>query len=281
MSAPLSPIQSGAAEVGIDPLPIDRARLPDDLAARVVRLPADDDVRRRFVAETTPHGPVAMRAHAVLRRFASDFDVNAWLGTYRVCLLGRASFDDFLAKTPRRSLLDIGAGSGAVTAELAPLFERVVVTETSRGAMRALGARWEAHAIDLATRALPRSERFSVVSLLHVLDRAPRPRSLLSAAVERMADDGRLLIACPLPVRAHVDAGGRTTDPDEWIEADGAFEDALVQLIASLVVPAGLEVERVARTTYLSQGDTRRRFVALDDALLLCRRPPTAVTRRS
>ncbi|MFO0686672.1 MAG: methyltransferase domain-containing protein [Sandaracinus sp.] len=268
------------AEVGIDPLPIDRSRLPDEIAGRVVRLPENDEVRARFVADTAPHGPLAMRAHGLLRRFASDFDVNAWLGTYRVCLLGRASFDAFLTKVPRRSLLDVGAGSGAVTAELAPLFERVVVTETSRGAMRALAARWEAHAVDLATERLPRDERFSVVSLLHVLDRAPRPRSLLAAAVERLAEDGRLLIACPLPVRAHVDRGGRTSDPDEWIEADGEFEPALAQLVRTLIEPAGLEVERVARTTYLSQGDTRRRFIALDDALLLCRRRKPASARR-
>lgn len=267
-------------EVGIDPLPIDRAQLPEELAARVVRLPETDEVRARFVAETAPHGPMAMRAHGLLRRFASDFDVNAWLGTYRVCLLGRASFDAFLAKVPRRSLLDVGAGSGAVTAELAPLFERVVVTETSRGAMRALASRWEAHELDLATERLPRAERFSVVALMHVLDRAPRPRSLLAAAVEHLAEDGRVLIACPLPVRAHVDRGGRTSDPDEWIEADGTFEEALVRLVRGLVEPCGLEVERVARTTYLSQGDTRRRFIALDDALLLCRRPKAAGARR-
>jgi SAM-dependent methyltransferase len=230
-------------------------------------------VRARFIAEVAPHGALAMRAHAVLRRFASDFDVNAWLGTYRVCLAGRASFEDFLAGVSRGSLLDVGAGSGAVTAELAPLFSRVVVTETSQGALRRLRAHYEAHALDLATERLPGDGRFSLVSLLHVLDRAPRPRSLLASARDRMEEGGRMLIACPLPIRAHVDrGGGATSDPDEWIEADGSFEDALVQLVEGLLVPAGLAVERIARTTYLSQGDARQPFYALDDALVLCRR---------
>lgn len=264
--------------IGIDPPELARERLPASLARTVVSLPPDA-VRARFLAEVVPHGPLVVRAHGVLRRFASDFDVNAWLGSYRVCLLGKASFERLLEGAPRDSLLDVGAGSGSVTAELAPLFSRVVVTETSRGAVRTLSRRYETHAIDLAEQPLPRGERFSVVTLLHVLDRAPRPRSLLAAARERVAEGGRLLVACPLPIRAHVDrGGGATSDPDEWIDAEGTFEEALVSLVDKLLVPAGLEVERIARTTYLSQGDTKQRFYALDDALLVCRVPPPART---
>jgi SAM-dependent methyltransferase len=261
--------------IGLDPVPIEASRLPPALADKIVRLPDPDPVRTRFLQQHAPHGAMAMRAHGLLRRFASDFDVNAWLGTYRVCLVGRDAFDTLLRGAPRQALLDVGAGSGAVTSELAPLFSHVVTTETSRGAARGLSRRWETHAIDLATQKLPRDPRFSVVALLHVLDRAPRPRSLLEAARDRLADGGRLLIACPLPIRAHVDRGGATSDPDEWIEADGEFEPALVRLVETLLVPAGLVVERLARTTYLSQGDARQPFYALDDALVVCRRQGT------
>jgi SAM-dependent methyltransferase len=255
----------------LDPPPIDRAKLPADLASYVSTLP-DDPVREAFVREVRPHGAVMIAAHRALRRFASDFDVHAWLGAYRVCLVGRRSFDALLAGSPRASLLDVGAGSGAVTAELAPRFGRVVVTETSRPAAKRLARTYETHAIDLATEPLPRDERFSVVSLLHVLDRAPRPRSLLGAAARLVDDDGRVLIACPLPIRAHVDRGGGTSDPDEWIAADGSFEEALVALARTIVEPAGLAIDRIARTSYLSQGDPSARFHVLDDALLVCHR---------
>jgi SAM-dependent methyltransferase len=253
-----------------DAPPIDRSKLPADLAACVIDLP-DDPVRDAFVRDVRPHGAGLVTVQRALRRFASDFDVNAWLGTYRVCLVGRSSFDALLGGAPRRSLLDVGAGSGAVTGELASLFARVVVTETSRAAAKQLARSYETHAIDLATEALPSVERFSVVSLLHVLDRASRPRSLLEAAVRRLDDGGRLLVACPLPIRAHVDRGGATSDPDEWIAADGTFEEALVALVRTVIEPAGLAVGRVARTTYLSQGDPSARLHVLDDALLVCR----------
>lgn len=249
---------------------IDRTALPPALASCVIDLP-EDEVRARFRSDVKPHGELAFLAHRTLRRVASDFDVNAWLGTYRVCLLGSASFDRLLEGSPRSSLLDVGAGSGEITRELAPLFESVVVTETARGVARRLARHYETHAIDLATTPLPGERRFSVVALLHVLDRAPYPRSLLAKAKELVAPEGRLLIACPLPLRPHVDRGGATADPEEWIEAEGPFEEALASLVRELVTPLGLTVERVARTTYLSQGDPRAARYELDDALLVCR----------
>jgi SAM-dependent methyltransferase len=250
---------------------IDEAALPAALARCVIEL-GEDAVRERFLREVAPHGPLAYAAHRALRHFASDFDVNAWLGTYRVCLLGQSSFDRLLEGAPRTSLLDVGAGSGEITRELAPLFGSVVVTEVARGMARRLARRFETHAIDLATEPLPGDRRFGVVSLLHVLDRASRPRSLLGVARDLLAPDGRMLIACPLPLRAHVDGGGTTADPDEWIEAEGTFEEALSALVRDLITGAGLEVERMARTTYLSQGDPRAPHYALDDALLVCRK---------
>jgi SAM-dependent methyltransferase len=250
--------------------PIEAEALPSPLRRAIVSLPADP-VRERFLSTTRPVAAGRRALHGVLRRFASDFDVNAWLGTYEVCLLGRGSFEVLLEGAPRGSLLDVGAGSGAITAELASLFSRVVVTETSRGMARRLAGRWETHAIDLSREPLPSEARFDVVSLLHVLDRAARPRTLLARAKERVAEGGRLLVACPLPFRPHVDLGGATSDPDEWVEADGTFEQALVRLVDTLFTPLGLEVERLARTTYLSQGDARAPFYALDDAILVCR----------
>jgi SAM-dependent methyltransferase len=255
---------------------IDPERLPPTLARTYSALPPDPD-RERWVATVgaRPHGALASSVHRALRRMASDYDVDGWLGTHPMFLAGTASWRALLgAEHVGGALLDVGAGRGDVTAALAPLFDEVVATETSAPMVRRLRARgYEAHRIDLAVEPLPGAPRaFRAVSLLNVLDRCARPRSLLAAAVARLAPGGALVIACPLPARPHVDVGGHTVDPDEPLLADGEhFEDALASLAARVIEPAGLEIVRWTRTLYLARGDRDAPRHALDDAIVIAR----------
>lgn len=252
------------------------ARLPSDLASAFLELPPDPE-RERWLATigATPHGALATALHRALRRVASDYDVDAWLGMHSMFLAGTATWRALLgAERVGGALLDVGAGRGDVTATLAPLFDAVVTTETSAPMIRRLRARgFEAHRIDLAERALAPERTFRAASLLHVLDRCARPRSLLDATVARTERGGLVIVACPLPARPHVDVGGHTVDPDEPLPIDGErFEDALASLTASLLAPAGLEVERWTRTTYLARGDRDAPLHALDDAIVIARK---------
>jgi hypothetical protein len=49
-----------------------------------------------------------------------------------------------------------------------------------------------------------------------------------------------------------------------------SWEAAANQLYEELLVPLGLEAERLTRIPYLSHGDDRRPLYVLDDALFLC-----------
>jgi SAM-dependent methyltransferase len=254
--------------------PVDRSALPRSLAERLVTLPPDPDTERWLAAHgARPHGAVATALHRLLRRFASDYDVDGWLGMHPMHLLGTASWEALLGGRPGGALLDVGAGDGGVTAFLAPLFDRVVALETSRPMVRRLRARGlEARAHDLSRAPLPGAPRFQAVALLHVLDRCARPRSLLDAALAHLEPGGALLVACPLPARPHVDVGGHTVDPDEPLGIEGErFEDALASLERALLAPRGLVVERWARTAYLARGDGGAPLFALDDAALVAR----------
>lgn len=210
-----------------------------------------------------------------MRRFASDFDTNAWLGTHSLHLVGRTSFARLLGLGAEMRLggrlLDVGAGTGEVTAELAPLFDETITTEVSRGMARCLDRRgFTCLRVDLAVDVPPGLGTFRVVSLLNVLDRAPRPATLLDRALEHVAPDGQLLVSTPLPLRPHVQGAGTTSEPDEWIagRAD-SFAHALEELVSRELVPRGLEVERWARTMYRSQGDTSAELYELDAAILV------------
>ena len=254
---------------------IDVTALPAALAARVVSLD-DAAARAAFLSRARPHGALASAARSVLGALVSDYDANAALGMYAMHVLGTDAWRALLTAggvaLPGARLLDVGAGDGGVTETLAPLFSRVETTETSRGMARRLRARgYACHVVDLAeetpTALVP---GFDVVSLLHVLDRCARPRTLLAAAKALCAREGRLVVAVPLPLSPHVHVAGGTVDPEERLpETEGSFERCLVALVVEVLHPAKLRVCAVARTEYLSQGDGGAAHYALDDALLV------------
>jgi SAM-dependent methyltransferase len=255
----------------------DRARLPASLAGAFVTL-APDDATRAFLARA-PHGRAATFARRVLGAVLSDYDANALLDFYPLHLLSTAQWRALLGPTARGALLDVGAGAGDVTAQLAPLFEAVTATETSRGMARRLRARgYACHALDLAESALPgdAAARFDVVALLNVLDRAPRPLTLLERARALVAPGGRLVVAVPLPLSPHVHVAGGTVDPEELLPMDDAteWEPAVASLVDRVFAPLALHVERLTRTPYLSRGDAETPRYALDDALFVLRADP-------
>jgi SAM-dependent methyltransferase len=233
---------------------------------RFVALAPDPELDR-FVRETRGHGPLREETRRVLRRFVSDFDADGILGTHRMALLGPSHWASLLGSRRGGRLLDVGAGRGDVTVFARPLFREIVTTETSAPMARVLRRRgFVCHELDLAER--PLDDRFDAVSLLNVLDRCDRPRSLLRHATASLIDGGRVLISVPLPVRAHVDRGSYTTDPDEPIGGDGeTWSEMLSDLIARTITP--LRVERIARAPYVSIGRTTD---ALDAALIVCAR---------
>jgi hypothetical protein len=109
-------------------------------------------------------------------------------------LLGFDQDDDDLP--PARRLLDIGAGTGGVTAQLAPLFADTVVTEASARCVGRLERRGftAVHCTDPTAEALgptapgEPSRPFDVVALFNVLDRCPAPLDLLRRARSHLGD---------------------------------------------------------------------------------------------
>ncbi|MCC6901434.1 MAG: methyltransferase domain-containing protein [Polyangiaceae bacterium] len=255
----------------------DRARLSSALAERFVELEPDDETRA-FVraAASGRHGRLLSWVHSTLGAFFSDFDVNGLLGTYPLFLLSRAEWATLLGPERRARLLDVGAGSGEITARLAPLADEVVTSETSRMMARRLRQRgFECRHADLADA--PPADRFDLVTCLNVLDRSDRPRSLLRNLAAALAPRGQLVVATPLPYRPFVYAGGTTRDPTERLPIDAdPWETAVTQLVERVLGPLGLEVVALCRAPYLSGGDPARELYVLDDAVVVCRRSDSA-----
>jgi len=255
------------------PYGCDRSALPEPLGQRFVEL-ACDQATVSFVRQALarPHGALRMAGYRLLRTLVSDYDAYGVLGMYPMHLLSEAQFRTLLEGSIGGRLLDVGAGSGRVTAQAAPLFDTVTVTETSRALTRSLRRRgYRLLECDLGLQPLPAGERFDVMLCLNVLDRCLRPRSLLRHLGAGLEPGGRLLVSVPLPLRPHVHIGRHTVDPDEPLPAAApSWEAGAVSVADEVLAAEGLEVLRLSRAPYLSWGDTERRLHQLDAALFVC-----------
>jgi SAM-dependent methyltransferase len=227
------------------------------------------------------HGAVRTWLHRQLRTLFSDFDVNAWLGMYPMTFLRTEEWRSLLGEGAKGRLLDVGAGSGDLTRALAPLFDSVVCTETSRGMtkkLRKMG--FETHAIDLATDELPTSGEFDAVTILHVLDRCDAPLTLLSRAISRVKVGGLVVVAIPLPYGPCVYRGARTDLPREFLMPTGLLDEDACARIERVLADHGATVRRVERVPYLCPGDTDVPHYMLDSFVFVAQRAAAPIGAR-
>ena len=240
-----------------------------------------DDAWRADVAGLTlgRHGRLRTYAQRLARLYLSDFDANALTGMYRMQLLPPSAWQQLLAGHGGGRLLDVGAGSGDVTAALSGCFAAVEATEVSRGMARRLTRRGVlCHALDLTEMPLPSTTPpYDAVSLLNVLDRCRRPRQLLRHCLQALAPGGVLIVALALPYRPFYFDGPATPEPRERLECDpgpqGTWEDGARRFIERDLLPLGLRLECFARAPYLSAGDSARELYELDDVLAVLSKP--------
>lgn len=270
----VSEARAYAEEVGLElRYAVKLERLSPTLQGRFVQLGPDESLADYFErARLERHGTFVTWLHRSLRGFLSDFDINGLLGTYPMHVLGTAQWEHLLGGRPGGRLLDVGAGSGDVTAQLGPLFDEVSVVETSRHMARRLSKRgYRCQAADLANSSVEGAP-YDVITLLNVLDRCDHPLSLLASLRAALKDGGRLVIALVLPYRPFVYDGGTSRHPTERLALIHAgFEGATNDLVDNVLLPLGLEIESVSRVPYLSGGDSERALYELDDVVLVCR----------
>ncbi|KNC85458.1 hypothetical protein SARC_02363 [Sphaeroforma arctica JP610] len=183
-----------------------------------------------------------------------------------------------------KSLLDIGAGDGAVTALLAPQFDHVTATEVSPVMVWRLG-RLGFENINTGTLNHPQLEgrTYDVVSLLNVLDRCHNPMKILHDIKKFLKPDtGRLLIAVVLPFKPIVEEGTSWITPKDSIPKEALrttpkccnngrnnWEEWIPWLINTYFTPAGFKVDRFTRTPYLCSGDSIQPFYVIQDAVFV------------
>ncbi|CAK9023281.1 unnamed protein product [Durusdinium trenchii] len=221
----------------------------------------------------------------ILRWYFSATDANALLGRGEMFVLSSDQAQRLLGAGTSGVLLDIGAGAGHTTSELAQLFDQVVATEVSGPMVTKLEARGFpvlqgsdlSGLQDLAALhgiALGEGGLVDCIALMNVLDRCDRPLSLLEEIRERLKPDGRLLLAVVLPFRPFVENGIFHLQPSEQLNLsrNAIFEYAMEEIWLSVLKPMGFHLQAVARVPYLCKGDLFANVYVLDDAIFVLSR---------
>lgn len=218
--------------------------------------------------EARRHGYVRGALHSFLRHFMSDFDVNGLLNMYPLHLLSVEQWTRLLSVGEGATLLDVGAGNGDLTAQLAPLFGRVDATEAASAMRRRLRKR------GFSVIDLPGQGRYDAVSCLHVLDRTAQPISLLRTLSRLVAPGGQLVVSVPLPLEPFYYEGPYVREPLESLGVTGkTWELATSQLVAVLdELLVGFKLRHLSKAPYLSGGDRSRAMYALEAAILVFER---------
>ena len=99
------------------------------------------------------------------------------------------------------------------------------------------------------------AEPFDVVSLLNVLDRCDKPKTLLREIRPLLRrPGGQLLVAVVLPFCPFVEDGSGQRPPAERLAVTSRrWEKAVNELVVNVFAPSGYDVVRLSRVPYYSQ----------------------------
>lgn len=196
---------------------------------------------------------------------------NGLIGRGRMFVYSTAQFKQLLdfepdQPYPLESLLDIGAGDGAVTERMAPLFSKVYATE-----MSAI-MQWRLSSSGFTVLDLEQwgDLKFDVISCLNVLDRCEKPLTLLKTIREHLnPHHGRLVIGLVLPFKPYCEYN-KDHHPNEFIRIEGRLpEEQINELVRTVFQPLGFHLRKFTRLPYLCEGDLEQSYYYLSDYIFV------------
>ena len=232
-----------------------------------------------------------------LMKFMSQTDALGYIGGGKMHVFSEKQVGELLNMTledqRKKTLLDVGAGEGGVTAKFVPYFEHTVVTEHSKAMVRRLERKKKftkvlqmSHIdVDVLRKeavsnniSLSDGKYFEAVALLNILDRCDAPISLMKQAKEVLDPvNGRLIVAVVLPFRPVVQDGRKKRSPVESVKLRKVkgWEKSVNAINEEIFKPLGFVIERVAKLPYLSEGNSRKSYYVLNDAIFVLRAQQT------
>jgi len=254
-----------------------------DIVSKLVVLDADADTQE-FIRTSVEKSDSLLTqtwhslAKSVMKWFYSQTDINGYLQRGSMFVFSKEQFNTLMLKADVAppegdrfgSLIDLGAGDGRPTMNMAHLFHRVYATEAS-WSMRSLLEKKNISVLEIEDWARGHKEdKYDAVSCLNLLDRCERPLTLIRQIKGALKPGGFLIVALVLPFRPYVEFGSNGDHkPVEKLPIQGkTFTDQIGPVI-QLFRTEGFELKAWSRVPYLCEGDSTRSVYSLDDAVFV------------
>ncbi|XP_012259153.2 protein-L-histidine N-pros-methyltransferase [Athalia rosae] len=212
-------------------------------------------------------------ARSALSWFLSRTSINGLLGRGSMHVFSSDQFEKLMRASKYsgewNSLVDLGAGDGATTSRIAPLFKKVYATEISPP------MRWTLNRLGFTVLDVEKWHEeagpFDVILCLNLLDRCDKPNTLLRRLKSTLSPGGRLVVALVLPFSPYVEVGERNDHkPSEYLPIKGnGLEGQIASLIDRVFGPLGLKCLAWSKLPYLCEGDLGQAFYFLDDVVFV------------
>ncbi len=220
-----------------------------------------------------PHSKWQLSLARLMSLVIPDYVVHGLLKLYPMHLISARQWLTLIGGL-KEKLLDIGAGQGFATREARTVFKQISTTETSSSMLKILSKHgFVVFKEDLGVSIPKDMEKYDVVSILNVLDRCDFPITMLRNAASLLKEDGLLIIAIALPIKAYVRAvkGARGQLQPLPTTLDLVWEKQMDYFNEQVLKVNDLEVVRWTRLPYIWKNGKPECFSYLDDAVMVCK----------
>ena len=163
------------------------------------------------------------------------------------------------------TMIDLGAGDGKVTQKLAPFFQQIFATETSKPMQKLLKSQ-NIHVLPIDTWM---NQTYDFIACLNLLDRCDKPLDLINDMKNSLNHKGLLLVALVLPFKPFVEAKENFEPTQRLNITSDQTVGQQVQSVVNIFQEFDFELVRWTRVPYLCEGDTVHSVYYLDDMLFL------------
>uniref|UniRef100_A0A1B6M475 Methyltransferase-like protein 9 n=1 Tax=Graphocephala atropunctata TaxID=36148 RepID=A0A1B6M475_9HEMI len=254
---------------------VDGSQVPVEMRRTFLPLALDEETRQ-FLDNCNDKSDALLTqiwhsiVKSLLRWFLTQTDINGLLGRGSMFVFSKPHIRQLLGRSlaEEGDLLDLGAGDGLITQNLANFFSKIYVTEVSRPMRWALKKRgFQVLEVDGWS-----DRKYDVVSCLNLLDRCDRPYHILNQVRQALKPNGKAIFALVLPFQPYVENSGKGNQPMEVLPIQGlTLEQQAASVVSNILEPAGFTVVRWSKMPYLCEGDLHQAYYWLDDVVFVTR----------